>query len=464
MGLFRRNNTADNTEERSSNIVTYAGNSYALNPLATGYGGMQPAALGASRPHVAGNLESIVASAQPHSVMSAAVLVRSLLMSELYLRWRDAESHALFGSAGLAMYEDPRMREWLMAWSQMADYTGNAFIYRDTTRERLKLLRSEWVYLVLRSNSNANPEDVAAAAAAPHDQRADAIEHALDAEVIGYVYAPPQLRPQVILPEDMAHWKPEPHPLNPFLGASWVSSAVRELRADIQVDIHTDKFFEKGATPQLVFTLDKDMGAEKAALVKDALEDKIGGLENSWEAIYVGGGTDVKVVGSRLEDLGLGTLRGKLETRIGVRSRIPATILGTSEGMQGSAMNAGNYGQTRRLVADGFYNPHASSLCAALQPITPPPARQRNGTSGRQYLSFDPARVPFLQEDESDNADILSKKMSAIQSGWNAGFEPDAVVEAIASSDLRALMGKHSGLAPVQAQQLTSEGGTPNDV
>ena len=90
--------------------------------------------------------------------------------------------------------------------------------------------------------------------------------------------------------------------------------------------------------------------------------------------MWLGGGSDVTVVGSKLADLDLKSLQGGLETRIAVRSRVPAAILGVREGLGGSALNSGNYAATRRLWADSWFAPSVQSLCASVESAFPPPA------------------------------------------------------------------------------------------
>jgi len=144
-----------------------------------------------------------------------------------------------------------------------------------------------------------------------------------------------------------------------------------------------------------------------------------------------------------LGDLRMGDLQGGFETRIAVRSRVPSTMLGTREGLGGSALNAGNYDSARRLWADGFLVPHMESFCAAAEMVLPRPA-------GPVELTFDPRRVMILQEDRTQAADILQSQASIIETLHRAGFEPDAAVSAAVDGDLAGLLGSHTGLSSVQ--------------
>lgn len=444
LGWFKRTQKDSGDDERSD-VLRYGGNEYLLG---SGLGGMAPAnPLAASRPRVSGDLASLVASAQPHSVLSASVLTRMLVLSEAWPRWADNETGNLFGNTALDVFEGPEFPALVMAAEQMASFTGNAFLLK--RRGTLRLLRSDWVHVVLGSDSK--PAQVAAAMETPEKDRREALTHALDAVVIGYIYAPPKLDPEVLAVEDVVHWKPEPHPLSTWLGGSWITSCVRELRADIQVDDHTDKFFEQGATPQVVYTLDPNISPENAKKLKDVLEDEHSGLTNAWRTQYIGGGTDVKVIGSRLKDLGLTGLSSQLETRMTLRSRVPAIVLGVAAGMQGSALNSGNYGQTRRMWADTWFTPYVAGLVRSLETVVP--------AQTRAHLKHDRSRSMFLQEDQLDDAEIIGRQATSIRTLTDGGYETKTVVAAVTTGDLRLL--KHTGLLPVQVQEPGSAAEKP---
>lgn len=166
------------------------------------------------------------------------------------------------------------------------------------------------------------------------------------------------------------------------------------------------------------------------------------GAENAFRTLVIGGGADATVVGSNLNELSLRDTQGQDETRIASRSRVPAVVLGISEGMQGSALNSGNYSQTRRLWADGWFTPIADDLCACLERIVPPPADSE--------LSHDPSRIMFLQEDRKDEAEIMSANAAALRQLVDGGFDPASAVEAVTTNDPTKLV--HTGKLSVQLQ------------
>jgi hypothetical protein len=131
------------------------------------------------------------------------------------------------------------------------------------------------------------------------------------------------------------------------------------------------------------------------------------------------------------------------ETRIAAAAGVPAGIVGLSEALKGSTLNAGNYAATRRRFSDGTMRPLWRTASGALQTICVPSPGSR--------LWFDDRDVPFLQEDVTDAAAIKTQDAQTILTLIQAGYYPDSVKEAVATGDFSLL--EHSGLVSVQLQK-----------
>jgi len=388
---------------------------------------------------VAGDFSSLVSIVHEQcSPVSAAVQARSLLLSQLRFKFRSLSDGRLFGTEALSALERPGScdRPTLLSLTEMhASYAGNAFLYRNGGVTQI--LRPDWVSVVLASDSTDDPEILQS-------------EWPADTRAAGYIYSPggPGRGNQFLLPAtSVAHWMPEPDPLFPWRGRSWVQSVLSEALLDIQATGHQSKFFENAATPQMVFSLDEKLTATQVREFAEIVNAGHAGAENAYKNLFLGGGADVTVVGSDLKALSLRDMQGGFETRVAVRSRVPAAILGVREGLAGSALNSGNYTATRRLWADGWFAPSADSLCSALESIVDTPSDAE--------LSHDPAQVLFLQEDRSDEAEIQGRQAATIRQLIEAGFEPETVKAAVATDDLTKLV--HSGLYSVQLQAVGSK-------
>jgi len=162
----------------------------------------------------------------------------------------------------------------------------------------------------------------------------------------------------------------------------------------------------------------------------------------------LGGGADVKVIGSNFDQLDLKSVQGAGETRIAAAAGVPASYLGISEGLAGSSLNAGNYVAARRRFADGTIRPLWRAACGALETLlTVPDPTVR--------LWYDDRDVAFLQEDVLDSADIRSKDAQTMRQLVDGGFDPASVVDAVTTGDMSRLI--HTGNVSVQLQP--TEGG-----
>jgi hypothetical protein len=375
-----------------------------------------------------------------NGVVAAAVATRALLLSQLRFQWRrlaGAQKGELWGNRDLRRLEQPgadTRPAFLHRLELDASYAGSAYVVPDG--ENLRRLRPDRCSVVLGSDSD--PE---------WDAEGD-LRIPYDAEVAGLVYSADPATPgsqqrfTVFMPGQFAIWSPEPDPVNFWRGTSWVTSVMREIAADSQATDHQSKFFENAATPNLVFMMDPQKTPEEvdeyAALTKRLHQ----GPGAAYKSMFLGGGTDVKVVGSTLESLNLKDLTGGFETRVALRSRIPGVILGVREGYAGSSLNQGNYNSARRMLADGWLAPTAESLCAALERIVPVP--------GGSELHYDRSAILFLQEDVQDAASIVSTQAATMRTLIDGGFDPDSVVDAVPRGDLSRLV--HSGKLSVQLQ------------
>jgi HK97 family phage portal protein len=370
----------------------------------------------------------------------AAQMVRALVLSQARFTFRNLPSTATpgrqFGNRDLSLLERPwpnaTTGELVSRMEWHAGLAGNAFVIRQRTR--LRVLRPDWVIIVY--GSQQDPDDAA---------------HALDGEIIGYVYYNGGIgygKPQTILPEDMAHWSPLPDPEAAGLGQSWITPAVREIRGDIAATQHKLTFFANGATPNMVVKGISAPTKKQFDDIVDMLEERHTGLANAYKTLYLTAGADATVVGSDLRQLDFKQTQGAGETRIAVLSRVPAALLGISEGLSGSSLNAGNFSAARRMFSDTWVMPTLQDLAACLAPLVNVPSDAE--------LWFDTTDMTLLREDAKDAAEIAQTQMATIVAGVNGGFEPESVKAAVIGQNMALL--KHTGMVSVQLQQ---PGATP---
>ena len=365
-----------------------------------------------------------------NGIVFACQVARMLLFSEarfLFRRRLDGRPGELFDGPGLRRLDEPwpngTTGDLLARAIQNVDLGGNFYAVDDG--DAIRTLRPDWVTIIVGSN----------------DPRNDS-KWPIDAEVVAYLYRPGGPGggedPILLMPSQVAHWAPIPDPSFRFRGMSWLTPVIDEIMADGAATTHKLKYFEQGATPGLVVTLDASIMQEQWESWVNAFEDEQTGYLNAYKTLYLGGGADVKVMGANLRQADFKITQGAGETRIAAAARVPPIIVGLSEGL--SAATYSNFAQARRAFADFTMRPLWRNFAGSMQTIIRPP-------DGAE-LWYDDRDVPALQEDQKDASEILATKAQTIKALVDAGFNPDGVVAAVTSGDLDRL--EHSGLMSVQ--------------
>jgi hypothetical protein len=173
------------------------------------------------------------------------------------------------------------------------------------------------------------------------------------------------------------------------------------------------------------------------------MESSHTGPESGFKTLYLGGGVDVKTVGSNFNDLAMNAVQSAGETRIAAAAGVPPGLVGLSEALKGSTLNEGNYAATRRRFSDATVRPLWRSAVGALSTLIDVPGGSR--------LWYDESDVAFLQEDVTDTATIRGENAKTVLTLIQAGFEPDTAVAAVETGDFSQL--EHTGLVSVQLQK-----------
>lgn len=393
-----------------------------------------------------------VAAYQANGPIFACMLVRQLVFSGVRFRWQqisNGKPSAMFGTKDLALLETPWVggttQDMLSRLINDADLAGNSYWYKETPLSRLGTndpnselvrMRPDWVDIVVE----------------PRMVRGGSMEVGggqLGWRKLGYLYTErgrDDAQPVGFLADEVAHFHPIPDPLAHFRGMSWLTPVLRELQADQAMTRHQRKFFDNGATPNMVVKHAQGATEEKVKQWRDTFEDKHVGVENAYRTLHLYPGADATVIGANLRQIDFKQVRGGGETRIAAAAGVPPVIVGLSEGL--AAATYSNYGQARRRFADGTAHPLWQNMSGSLQQIITPPR-------DNVRLWYDTTDVPFLREDEKDGAAIQLTRASTINSLITAGYKPDSVITAVEANDFTLLV--HSGLYSVQLQQPTGQ-------
>ncbi|UUW87408.1 phage portal protein [Pimelobacter simplex] len=391
---------------------------------------------------IGNDFEGYIAGAfKDNGVVFSCMLARMMLFSEArfaFRRFRDGQPRSLFTTGELALLERPwpggTTGDLLGRMLQDADMAGNA--YHTTVDDegrygraavgsgrRIARLRPDWTSIVLGSRSG-NLRDI-------------------DTRPIGYLYAPPEAEKVLLLPDEVSHFSPIPDPAARFRGMSWLTPVLREVKADKAATKHKLKFFEQGATISTVVSLDKDITPEAFDEFVARMKANTEGVDNAYKTLYLGGGADVTLTGSSMKELDFKATQGAGETRIASAAGVHPVVVGLSEGLAGSSLNAGNFEAAIRFTADKTIRPLWRNAAGSLERLLKSPGPDAS-------LWYDDRDVAFLSDNTKDVAEIQSKQAATAKSLLDGGFTPESVVEFLDTGSLTVL--EHSGLYSVQLQ------------
>jgi hypothetical protein len=382
-----------------------------------------------------------------NSVIFACELTRLSIFSEArfqFRRSRYGKLGDLFGTQALEILERPWVNgvtgDLLARMLLDADFAGSSFVARPAERpDRLRRMRPDWVSIVLGSRDEPDRANLA-----------------MDADVLGYMYHPGGVdsgmgKVRVLLADEVSHFAPTPDPLATYRGMAWLTPVIREIEADSAATEHKLAFFRNGASPQVVVALGPSARPDQVTEFAAKMNAQHKGALNAYKTLYVGGGADVTVVGRDLRQLDFKVTQGAGETRIAAAAQVHPTIVGLSEGLAGSSLNAGNFAAARRLVADKTIRPLWRNVCGALSTIVDVPSDA--------ILWFDESNIAFLREDRKDAAEIQRIKASQLVEMVNHGWEWQSSLQAVVGENLS--YAKHTGMLSVQLQPpLTMEQAT----
>ena len=389
-----------------------------------------------------------------NSIVFSCMAARQSVFSAARFRWqrlRDGKPSEMFGTSALSLLENPSpgetTQDLLSRLIQDADLAGNGYNMLDTPLSRLGgdggeeivRLRPDWMEIVAEKRIHNRGH--------------------VGWKRRGYMYTEGGIhsgnKPVPLLLDEISHFAPKPDPTASFRGMSWLTPVVREIENDGLMNSHKRKFFENGATPNMI--IKHPVGADRNKILdfQKRLSAENAGVENAYKTLNLYPGADATVVGSNMEQLDFRSVQGAGETRIASAAEVPPIIVGLSEGLESATYS--NYGQARRRFADGTIHPlwqNAAGSLAALLPKMPDDVR----------LWYDADDIPFLREDEKDAALITQTRASTLASLVMAGYTPESAAKFLMTADdFRVL--EHTGWFSVQLHKPGAEtptgGATP---
>ncbi len=355
--------------------------------------------------------------------------------AEARFMFRDRVSHKLVGGPGLALLDRPWLNgttgDLMKRMIQDVDLVGNSYTVREG--DHLGRLRPDWVNIVLGSST----------------KRRTWVAGDPDTVVIAYLYKPgggsSGAAPIPYRPEQVAHFAPIPDPTGIFRGMSWLTPLIREIQGDQAAAGHKVKFFQNGATVNHVVKIPA-ANPELFDRWVDKLEGSHAGIANAYKTVYLGAGADMTAIGSDMAQIDFRAVVGAGENRLASAAGVHPAIVGFTDSLQGSSLNAGNLEALYRIFVEGTLKNLWREAAGALETIVDKP-------NGGLELWYDLRDVGFAQDNLKDVGMVAKLQAEALSLMFMAGWDPDASVAWLQGNDLGLLIGKHTGAESVQTQQ-----------
>lgn len=385
-----------------------------------------------------------------NGVVFACMQARQLGFESVRFTWQRLSSgkpSEMFSTPALDLLHRPwrggTTQDLLARVIQDADLAGNAFWTR--VDGELVRLRPDWVTVVSMPRMAASMFDRAKLAPVGDWQR------------VGYVYVEGgdmNRRDPVWLPvEDVAHFAPIPDPESDMqVGMSWLTPILREIQADDLMTRHRRKYFENGATPNMV--VKHSVGAQMDAIKRFAeqMASEYAGVDNAYRTLHLYPGADAAVVGNDLQQIQFEAVQAAGELRIANAARVPATVVGLMKGVETSSYN--NWRWARRSFSDQLLHPLWQNAAGSFETLVDRDRAALPGASGVR-LWYDPRDIPLLLEDAKEASEISEIHARTIRTYVDGGFTPESAARAVMANDLSLLV--HTGMLSVQLQTPGAE-------
>ena len=278
------------------------------------------------------NFEELVDKAyKANGIVFACIQARALPFSEVRFQFQelvDDRPGRLSGGPQLGLLAAPwpnaTTGEMLWRLEQDASLAGNCYLtpVGDGPARRLRRLRPDWVKVVsgVRGEPSLSPYETRCRDPGLH--------------------LPPDRCPtgggaDVHLGRADDPLLADPGPDGPVAGMSWLQPVVDEIIADSHATRHKLKFFQNGATSNMVIVYDKSIKPEDLPRYQAVFDQAHAGVDNAYKTLHIGGGADAKVLGADLKQLDFKATQGAGETRIAAAAGVGAIMARFSEGCRG---------------------------------------------------------------------------------------------------------------------------------
>ena len=193
-------------------------------------------------------------------------------------------------------------------------------------------------------------------------------------------------------------------------GASPIAVALREAGIESSATDFLKLFLDHGGVPRYALVMnEKPRNQAEADAIKQAWAETYGGFKNWVSVALLGGGLDVKQIGSTIDDMAYPALRQLTEAHICSALGVPPILIGSIVGLEHATYS--NYGEARRAFFEDTVAPLWGRIDGALSRGL---LHEFAGDGAGLSVEFDRSDVVALQEDATQ---AWSRAQAALASG-----------------------------------------------
>jgi phage portal protein BeeE len=375
------------------------------------------------------------------AIVFAAILVRMQLFAEARFQFQAKDDNHLFGNQSLAVLEEPfgpgtTTGELLARLEQDVSLAGNAYIWKPPGEDRLVRLRPDWVTIV--------SEQVRISGGGYYRQP------------VGYWWEPPksvldQGDGFMVPAGECAHWAPVPDPAADFRGMSWVTAAMRDIRADDDMTRYKIRYLQNNATPNIVIKYAQKLQAATIDQIRERTAARYAGPDNAGKTLVLDQGADLVLAGNSLSQMDFSNVSATGVERILATGNVPGVLVGL-EPLRGAGRG---YQESMQKLANLYGRPQWRSACGALEQLLDVPSGNR--------LWFDTQDIAALQDGEMERGQAALVRAQALLALVQAGYTHESAIAAVDSMDLSQLQagGVGTPTSGPQVQHMLGQPGQP---
>jgi hypothetical protein len=215
---------------------------------------------------------------------------------------------------------------------------------------------------------------------------------------------------------------------------SWMRPVMEDVAADNGARRYLTQFYRNNATVNAAVVFPPEVQKETIEAFRDLFLQKHRGVDRAFRTAFLGGGADLRMIGSPLKDLDSEAIRTQVHKDIAASAGVPIVAAGIEQGTYANSK------ESNRQLADGKIRYLWEVAAETFAPVVAAPAGSR--------LCIDASEIAALQADAIDDSAVMAQQAQTMRTLVDGGFDPKSVTDAVTTGDMTKLV--HTGNLSVQ--------------